>query len=150
MDGHGTGVEPARAAEPARAGPTERLTVVIAEDHTLVREGTRQILVQYDDVAVVGEAARGDEAVDLVVHLRPRVGVFDLRLPGLTGIEAAQRLAVFAPDVRVLILTAYDEVDYVLAALEAGVAGYLLKTAPGRELVEAVRAVGRGETVLQD
>jgi DNA-binding NarL/FixJ family response regulator len=124
------------------------ITVFIAEDHTLVREGTRQILEQQADLRVVGEAERGDDAVSQVVALRPDVALLDLRLPGLNGIAAAARIVADAPAVRVLLLSAYDDEDYVLAALRAGAAGYLLKTAPGRELVEAVRAAYAGETVL--
>lgn len=124
------------------------ITVFIAEDHTLVREGTRQILEQHEDLRVVGEAERGDDAADRIAALRPDVALLDLRLPGLNGIAVAGRIAAAAPGVRVLILSAYDDEDYVLAALQAGAAGYLLKTAPGREVAAAVRAAHRGETVL--
>lgn len=124
------------------------ITVFIAEDHALVREGTRQLLEQYDDLRVVGEAESGEVAAEQIAALRPDVALLDLRLPGLNGIEVAARLAATAPAVRVLILSAYDYEDYVVAALNAGAAGYLLKTAPGREVAEAVRAAHRGETVL--
>ena len=124
------------------------ITIFIAEDHAVVREGTRQILEQYDDLRVVGEAERGDVAIERIVGLLPDVALLDLRLPGLNGIEVAARLAASAPTVRVLILSAYDYEDYVVAALNAGAAGYVLKTAPGREVAEAVRWAQRGETVL--
>jgi DNA-binding NarL/FixJ family response regulator len=125
------------------------IRVVIVDDHALLREGTRQILLQDPAIEVVGEASRGDDAVTLVAELRPDVVLLDLRLPGLPGIEAARRIATVSPATRVLIVTAYDEEDYVLEALQAGAAGYLLKTAPAQELVEAVHAVAAGTTVLE-
>lgn len=125
------------------------IRVVIVDDHALLREGTRQILQQDPSIQVVGEASRGDDAIKLVADLRPDVVLLDLRLPGMPGIEAARRIAVESPATRVLVVTAYDEEDYVLEALQAGAAGYLLKTAPSRELVEAVHAVFAGKTVLE-
>jgi DNA-binding NarL/FixJ family response regulator len=125
------------------------IRVVIVDDHELLREGTRQILQQETTIKVVGEASRGDEAVELVARLLPDVVLLDLRLPGLSGIDAARQIAKLSPATRVLVLTAYDEEDYVLEALQAGAAGYLLKTAPSNELLEAVRAVAAGATVLE-
>ncbi len=124
------------------------ITVVIAEDHALVREGTRDIIEREPDLQVVGEAAAGDEAVGLVARLRPTVAILDVRMPKLNGIEAATRIMTDTPDTRVLIVSAHSEEGYVKEALAAGVSGYLLKTAPGRELVEAIRAVASGSTVL--
>lgn len=123
------------------------IRVLVAEDHTLVREGTVQILTREPDLCVVGEAARGDEAVALAAELNPDVILADLRMPGLNGIEVARQAA--SPSVRVLLLSAYDDESYVAEALSAGAAGYLLKTTPARELVEAVRAVHAGATVLE-
>ena len=123
--------------------------VVIVDDHSLLREGTKQILLQDPTIEVVAECGRGDEAVRLVDELKPDVVLLDLRLPGLPGIDAARRIAIESPATRVLILTAYEEEDYVLEALQAGAAGYLLKTAPAPELVEAVHAVAAGTTVLE-
>jgi len=125
------------------------IRVVIVDDHALLREGTRWILQQEASIEVVGEASRGDEAVEVVARLQPDVVLLDLRLPGLPGIDAARQIAQMSPHTRVLIVTAYDEEDYVLEALQAGAAGYLLKTAPSHELVEAVHAVAAGATVLQ-
>ncbi len=127
----------------------EFISVVIAEDHTLVREGTREILEREPDLQVVGEAARGDLAVELAQRLQPDVVILDMRMPGINGIEAARQITGVAPAARVLIVSAYDDEDYVREALRAGASGYLLKTAPSRELVEAVRAVAAGSTVLQ-
>jgi DNA-binding NarL/FixJ family response regulator len=129
---------------------TGRIRVLIADDHTLVREGTRQILQQTPDIEVVGEADRGDQAVELVEHLRPDVLLLDLRMPGRNGIDVARSVVESHPGIRVLLLSAYDDEDYVAEALGAGAAGYLLKTTPGHELVEAVRAVHSGATVLED
>jgi DNA-binding NarL/FixJ family response regulator len=127
-----------------------RVRILLAEDHTLVREGTRQILAQCPDFEVVGETDRGDLAVELTVRLQPDVVVLDVRLPVLNGIEATRRIAVQRPASRVLIVSAYDDQQYVLEALRAGASGYLLKNAPSTELVSAVRAVAGGHTVLQD
>jgi DNA-binding NarL/FixJ family response regulator len=128
----------------------EWIDVFIAEDHTLVREGTRQILEQQPDLRVVGESDRGDLAVERVARLHPHVAVLDFRLPVLNGVEVTARVHAAQPDVKVLLLSAYDDAEYILAALQAGAAGYLLKTVPGHELVAAIRAVYAGETVLQD
>jgi two-component system, NarL family, response regulator LiaR len=127
-----------------------RLRLLIAEDHTLVREGTRRILEQQSDFEVVGEAESGEAAIDLAASLRPDVAILDVRLPGCTGIDACREIAARQLGVRCLILSAYDDEQYVIEALRAGASGYLLKTAPSRELVDAVRAVGSGATVLQD
>lgn len=124
------------------------ISLVIAEDHTLFREGTRQLLERVDRFRVIGEAGRGDEAVDVVCRLEPDVLLLDMRLPGLNGIEATRRILARRPRVRVLIVSAYDDDDYVTEALRAGAAGYLLKTAPSWELAQAVEAVARGEDFL--
>ena len=126
------------------------LRVLIAEDHTLVREGTRRILEQDPGIEIVAEAADGIEAVDKSRALQPDVVILDIRMPGLTGIEATRRIRAALPATRVLIVSAYDDDLYVQEALGAGASGYLLKTAPSRELLNAVRAVGEGATVLQD
>jgi len=128
---------------------SEMICVVVVDDHALHRDGTRQILEAHPDLQVVGDAASGEVALALVNQLHPRVVLMDVRLPGMNGIEVTRRLTRDHPDVRVLMVSAYDEDEYVRGALEAGAAGYLRKTAPGRELVEAVRAVASGATVLQ-
>ncbi|HVD03550.1 MAG TPA: response regulator transcription factor [Candidatus Dormibacteraeota bacterium] len=127
---------------------SDQITIVIAEDHTLVREGTREILAREADLVVVGEAARGDEAVRMVRELLPMVLLMDMRMPGLTGIEATRQLMDDFPDLKILILSAHEDEDYVREALASGASGYLLKTSPGRELVEGVRSVAAGSTVL--
>lgn len=124
------------------------IRVIIAEDHTLVREGTREILEREPDIQVVGEAARGDEAVRQALEHNPDVLLMDMRMPGMNGIEATREVAAQAPSVKVLILSAHEDEDYVREALAVGASGYLLKTAPGRELVEGIRAVASGSTIL--
>ncbi|MFQ5880721.1 MAG: response regulator, partial [Dehalococcoidia bacterium] len=126
----------------------EKIRIIIAEDHTLVREGTRQLLDQQEDMVVVGEAADGEEAVRIADALRPDVAIIDIAMPKLNGIEATRQIKALHPATAVLILTAYDDDPYIFALLEAGAAGYLLKDVRSRELVEAVREVHAGESVL--
>jgi DNA-binding NarL/FixJ family response regulator len=127
---------------------TQPIRVILADDHAVVRKGIREFLEESGDIQVVAEAADGAEAVDLVAQLRPDVAVLDIQMPRLTGIEATRRIKSEHPDVRVLILTAYDDAPYILALLQAGAAGYVLKTAGSAELVRAVHAVFRGESAL--
>jgi DNA-binding NarL/FixJ family response regulator len=126
----------------------ERISVIIADDHAVVREGTRHILEQELDIEVVGEAANGVEAIELVERLQPDVAIVDISMPVLGGIEATQRIKAIRPETSVLILTSYDDDRYVFALLAAGAAGYLLKDVPSAELVRAVRMVHAGEPVL--
>lgn len=123
-------------------------TIVVADDHVLVREGTRKILAGEADLAVVGEAGRGDDAVRIVLDLRPQVVLMDMRMPGLNGIEATRQILAEAPDVKIVIVSAHEDDDYVQEAISAGAAGYMLKTVPARELVEGIRAVAAGSLVL--
>jgi DNA-binding NarL/FixJ family response regulator len=125
------------------------ITVLIAEDHTLVREGTRDILQREPDLSVVAEADCGDRALALLREAEPDVALVDLRLPGLSGIETARRAAEAGLATRVVILSAFDDEEYVVAALDAGATGYLTKTIPSTELVDAVRRASAGEVVLQ-
>lgn len=118
------------------------------DDHALHREGTRHILEDYDDLEVVGDAETGEAALALIKQLEPDVVLLDIRLPGINGIETARRVREHHPGVRVMMVTAYDDDEYVRGAFEAGAVGYLIKSAPARELVEAVRAVAAGATVL--
>lgn len=127
----------------------ERIRVLIVDDHALHRDGTRRILELHPDIEVVGEAETGELALALINQLHPSVVLMDIRLPGLNGIETTRRIRNRHPEVLVLVITAYEEDEYVRGAFEAGATGYLSKTAPGRELVEAVRAVAAGATVLQ-
>jgi len=124
------------------------IRVLIADDHAVVREGTRQILEQEPDLKVVAEAADGDEAVKLTGSSKPDVAIIDISMPHVDGIEATRQIKALYPQVAVLILSAYDDDQFVFSLMEAGAAGYLLKSVRGSELVEAVRAVYSGESVL--
>ena len=126
----------------------EKIRVIIAEDHAVVREGTRQLLDHEDDIKVVGEAANGAEAVALVEQTSPDVAIVDISMPVMSGIEATKKIKAVRPATAVLILTAYDDDQYVFALLAAGAAGYLLKDVPSAEVVRAVRSVHAGEPVL--
>jgi NarL family two-component system response regulator LiaR len=125
-----------------------KIRVLLAEDHAVVREGLRELLQQESDLEVVGEAGDGEEAVSLAATLRPDVVIMDIAMPRLNGIEATKQIKAHQPTTTVLILTAYDDDQYIFALLEAGASGYLLKNVRGRELVEAVHQVAAGEAVL--
>jgi NarL family two-component system response regulator LiaR len=125
-----------------------KISILIADDHTLVREGTRDRLNREEDFEVVGEAADGEEAVRLVNQLKPSVAILDMAMPNLNGIEATKQIKKTQPGTAVLILSAYDDDQYVYAALEAGADGYLLKNVRGHQLVDAIRDVYAGEVVL--
>jgi len=124
------------------------IRVLLADDHAVVRQGIRRFLEEAGDVEVVAEASDGAEALRLVEAHQPDVAVLDIRMPEVTGVEATRRIKVRFPQVRVLILTAYDDDPYVFALLQAGADGYVLKTASGDELVRAVHSVHRGGSVL--
>lgn len=125
-----------------------RIRILLADDHALVREGTRELLEREEDLQVVAEAGDGQEAVHLTASQRPDVALIDISMPRLNGIEATKQIKTLSPTTAVLILTAYDDDQYVFALLEAGAAGYLLKNVRGHDLVEAIRAVNAGESVL--
>ncbi len=124
------------------------IRVVIVDDHALVREGTRQLIENDIGIEVVASAGSGEEALELIERLRPDVAIVDLNLPQMSGLELARALSTTTPETRVLILSAYDEHAYISEALEIGVGGYLLKTASGKELIDALRAVYEGVLVL--
>ena len=124
------------------------IRVLLADDHTLVRAGIRSLLKGLENVEVVGEAGDGQEAVRLAESLRPDVVLLDVGMPGLNGLDVAARLATQDASIRVLILSMHTSEEYVLRALRAGCAGYLLKGSAVAELEIAVRAVARGETYV--
>lgn len=121
---------------------------MIVDDHTLVREGTLQLLEQAADVEVVGQAGTGEEGLRLLERLAPDVALVDINLPGMSGLELARVARAHHLEVQILVVSAYDDFAYVTEALEVGVGGYLLKTASGNELLEALRAVAGGIFVL--
>jgi DNA-binding NarL/FixJ family response regulator len=124
------------------------IRVLLVDDQALVRGGFRSILEGQDDIDVVGEAADGLEAVEQARQLRPDVLLMDIRMPQLDGIEATRRLLAAQVDARVLILTTFDHDAYVYEALRAGASGFLLKSAPPRELAGAIRTVAAGQALL--
>lgn len=126
----------------------EPIRIVLADDHALVRMGTRRILEENPDLTVVGEAEDGQQALELVARLKPDIAILDIRMPKLNGVAAVRRMKEVSPNTKAVMLTAYDDDDYILALMEIGVWGYLLKTAQADELVEAVRKVHQGEPVL--
>jgi len=126
----------------------KRLRVLLADDHAIVREGTRGILETDPTISVVGEASDGAEAVDLARDLAPDVVLLDMAMPVLNGVDATRRIRSLEPPPYVLLLSAYDEVDYAQAALAAGASGYLLKTAHAADVVAAIHSVAQGEVVL--
>ncbi len=127
---------------------TGKIRVLLADDHAVVRQGIRRFLEEADDIEVVAEAGDGREALEKVREHRPDVAVLDIRMPEMTGVEATRRIKERFTEVRVLILTAYDDDPYIFALLRAGADGYVLKTASGDELIQAVRAVYRGQSAL--
>lgn len=124
------------------------IRVVIADDHELVREGTRQLLANHDDIEVVAVAADGTTGMEEIRRTKPDVALVDISMPGISGIEVTRQTSVELPAVAVLVLTVHDEQEYVRALLEAGAAGYLLKDIGEADLVRSIRAVHAGESVL--
>src|ERR1035437_8032241 len=124
------------------------IQVILADDHTLVRAGIRALLEKLPGVQVTGEAGDGREVLNLVKAQRPDVVLMDIAMPGLNGLEAAERMARDFPDVRVIILSMHNNEEYVLRALKAGAAGYLLKKAAMAELKIAVNCVVHGEVYI--
>ncbi len=122
--------------------------ILIADDHPLLREALCQVLSKEQDMEVVGKASDGEEVVIMASQLKPDIVIMDIIMPKFDGIEASKKIKTTAPNIAILILTAYDDDNYVLGLLEAGAAGYLLKSARGQDLVEAVRAIRAGESVL--
>ncbi|MGY1805999.1 response regulator [Blastococcus sp. SYSU D00669] len=124
------------------------IRVVLVDDQAMVRTGLRMVLAAEPDIEVVGEAADGAAGVRVVTEQRPDVVLLDVRMPGVDGLEAARRIIAAALPTRVVVLTTFDEDEYVAAALRAGVSGFLLKVAPPEDLVAAVRTVAAGQGLL--
>jgi len=124
------------------------IRIVVADDHPIVRAGIVGLLEQAQGIEVVGEAADGSEAVELAASERPDLVLMDLRMPGVDGASATASIVAAGGGTRVLVLTTYETDDHILAAIEAGASGYLLKAAPQAEILAGIRAVAAGETVL--
>lgn len=124
------------------------ITVVVADDHPLVRQGLCAVFETTGDLRVVAEAGNGQDAVRLCVEHRPDVVLMDLQLPGLHGIDATRQVRQGAPETAVLVLTMFDDDDTVFAAVSAGASGYLLKGAGGSDIIAAVRAAASGQAVF--
>ena len=124
------------------------MRILIADDHGIVRSGLRALLEAQDDIEVVAEAADGVEARDLAIRERPDLAILDVRMPRLTGLQATREIREQAPDVAILILSMHDEERYLFEALKAGASGYVLKRQADTDLLEAIRAVERGEPFL--
>ncbi len=132
--------------QPTRTGSTIR--VVLVDDHAVVRRGLADLLSSAADISVVGTAGDGGEALDVVRRTRPDVVVMDLQMPGIGGVEATRTILAEGLDAQVLVLTSFSDSERIIAALDAGAVGYLLKDADPDDVIEGVRAVGRGESPL--
>lgn len=125
-----------------------KIRVLIADDHAIVREGIRALLTLSDDIAVVGEAADGHEAVEAARRLNPDIILMDIAMPGLGGLEATLEIKKENPEAKILVLSQYEDREYVRRFLKVGVSGYVLKKAAGSALTAAIRAAARGGLVL--
>ncbi len=125
-----------------------KTSIMLADDHPLLRKALRDELENQPDFVVVAEAANGEEAVKIATEIVPDVAIMDISMPKVNGIEATKQIKAKCPAVAVLVLTVHDETEHILSILQTGAAGYLIKTAFGEEVVQAVRAVIAGETVL--
>jgi DNA-binding NarL/FixJ family response regulator len=127
----------------------EQIKILIADDHPVVREGLFAMLSREPDFKVVGEAKDGAEAVDKARRLNPDVVLMDLRMPEVDGVEAMRQIRSTNPDIKFIILTTYSDDEYIFSGIEAGARAYLLKDAPREELFKAIRAVYKGESLIQ-
>ena len=127
---------------------TPKIRILIADDHTLLRNGICALLENEPDIAIVGEASDGREAVHLADQLKPNVVLMDIAMPLLNGLEATRQIKREHPEINVLVLTMYDNEEYFREMLEVGASGYIIKRAAATELVSAIRAVYHGEAVL--
>jgi DNA-binding NarL/FixJ family response regulator len=125
------------------------IRVLLVDDQALFREGLETLLSVHQDIQVVGQASNGHEAVEVAARVRPDVVLMDVRMPILDGVGGTRRLKKALPQCRVIVLTTFDDDEYVFDALRAGAVGYLLKDVDSTQLVEAIRATGRGESILQ-
>ena len=132
----------------AKSSSKSRIRILLADDHHIVRAGIRQLLESAKDIQVIAEAGDGEEAQALIQQHKPDVAVLDIQMPKASGIEVTRWVRSHLPEVGVLILTAYDDEPYVMAVLQAGANGYVLKTAKTEELIQAVHDVNEGKSAL--
>lgn len=125
-----------------------KIRILLADDHTLFRQGIRQLISNENDMEVIGEAANGSDTVDKVGELRPDLVLMDIGMPGLSSFEATRQIKRNRPETKVLILTMYDDEDYLVEGMEVGANGYVLKDSPAQQLVSAIRDVCRGGSYL--
>jgi len=128
---------------------SEPITILIIDDHTIVRQGVRTLLDLHPDLQVVGEAENAEAALPQVVELVPDVVLLDLLLPGMNGVEATRRIKRISPRTQIVVLTSYAEDEHIFPALRAGALSYLLKDIRPRELAESIRKAARGESVVK-
>jgi DNA-binding NarL/FixJ family response regulator len=126
----------------------EKLRILIADDHPLFRKGMRTLLTATPDMEVVGEAATGQEAIELAASLQPEVIIMDLQMPGINGIEATRQILQSGQEIRILVVTLFEDDASVFTAMRVGARGYILKVAKEEEILRAVRAVGSGEAIF--
>jgi len=135
------------AASP-KGSASQRVKILLVDDHAMFRAGLRALLETEDFVEVVGEAGSGEDAVERALALRPDLVIMDLSMPGTNGLEATRRIAALGIGVAVLVLTVHAEEEYLVPVVEAGASGYLTKSSADTDLVEAIRTVARGEVYL--
>jgi len=126
----------------------DRITILVADDHPLMRKALKNLLEKQPDLEIVAEAGDGEEAVRLATQLVPDVVIMDIRMPKLSGLEAIRQIKAKCPGIAILVLTVHDDSEYILGTLEAGAAGYLIKSVDEEEVLHAIRGVVSGEMVL--
>lgn len=127
---------------------SEAIRILLADDHTLFRDGLRALFGSLPDMEVVGEAATGDAAISLAEELQPDVVLMDIQMPDLNGVEATRQIVQTSPHIGVIVITMFEDDDSVFAAMRAGARGYVLKGADQEEMLRAIRAVSRGEALF--
>jgi NarL family two-component system response regulator LiaR len=136
------------ACDPAHIAMTEQITIAIADDHALVRQGIRTFLEVYPDFSIIGEADSGEAMVRLIAEHVPDIVLMDLVMAGIGGVEATRQIKRVSPHTQVIVLTSYDDDEYIFPALRAGALSYILKDVSINELAETIRKASRGESVL--
>jgi DNA-binding NarL/FixJ family response regulator len=126
----------------------DKIKVLLVDDHAIMRDGIRALLSLHNDIDIVGEASDGHEAIEKTMELSPDLIIMDIAMPEMDGLEATRRIKKQNPRVKILILTQYDNKEYILSAVRAGAAGYIPKRALGSELITAIRAIHRGDSFL--